>query len=138
MTAPSDDRPKSILEEIAEALTNCRDVLKSQIDSGSGWATDEVEAADLVLPKLEKLKEFIEFVKHAPVSSGVCCCGMPMDDTHPEPMDCGHTPTDQWHYQLHLWLEELSVSETHTVGDGFEENKAPGKTPTGLELEEDN
>lgn len=58
-----------------------------------------------------KMREFIEFVKTAPVSSGVCCCGCDMSD-HPEAMECGHVPTDQWHYSLSLWLEELEKGET--------------------------
>lgn len=69
-------------------------------------------------PLDSKIQEFIEFVKHAPVKSGICCCGMPMDDTHPEPMDSGHMPTDQWDYQLSEWLKELN--NTPETGDGFD------------------
>lgn len=51
--------------------------------------------------------EFLEFVKTAPVSSGVCCCGENMDE-HADPMSCGHTPTDQWDYSLSLWIEQIA------------------------------
>lgn len=53
-----------------------------------------------------KMRDFIEFVKSSPVNSGVCCCGDEMD-THPEPMSCGHTPVDQWHYSLSQWLDQI-------------------------------
>jgi len=56
------------------------------------------------------VKEFIEFVKSAPVSSGVCCCGEPMNG-HPDPMSCGHTPVDQWEYSLRCWLDQLQGTE---------------------------
>ena len=55
-------------------------------------------------------REFIEFVRTAPVSSGVCCCGESMDD-HPEASMCGHTPTDQWDWSLHLWLEQIKEED---------------------------
>lgn len=60
--------------------------------------------------KLAKYREFVEFVKNAPVSSGVCCCGEDMA-THSESMYSGHTPVDQWHYSLFLWVEELDKME---------------------------
>ncbi|TGV26372.1 hypothetical protein [Mesorhizobium sp. M4B.F.Ca.ET.143.01.1.1] len=53
-------------------------------------------------------RDFIEFVKSAPVSSGVCCCGDDME-THPEPISCGHTPVDQWHYSLSQWLDQIAA-----------------------------
>lgn len=59
-----------------------------------------VQRADLVAVP----REFIEFVRNAPVSSGFCCCGDAMDKHGP--FD-GHAPTDQWEYSLHLWLEQI-------------------------------
>ena len=56
----------------------------------------------------ELVEEFINFVRHAPVSSGVCCCGMSMEN-HPEAMDSGHIATDQWHYDISQWLIQLGV-----------------------------
>ena len=56
--------------------------------------------------KRKKIAEFIEFVRNAPVSSGVCCCGESMD-RHSDPMSCGHSPVDQWDWSLSLWLEEI-------------------------------
>lgn len=51
-------------------------------------------------------REFIEFVKGAPVSSGVCCCGDSIDG-HADPMSCGHSPVDQWEYSLSNWIAEI-------------------------------
>ena len=51
-------------------------------------------------------REFLEFVKNAPVSSGTCCCGDQMEG-HASGMACGHEPVDQWFYSLSGWLEEI-------------------------------
>jgi hypothetical protein len=60
------------------------------------------------IQEVEQMKEFIGFVRNAPVSSGVCCCGMSMTD-HPEAMDCGHVATDQWHYDVSQWSIQFGV-----------------------------
>lgn len=59
---------------------------------------------------------FVEFVKTAPVQSGVCCCGDSMDN-HPSPMSCGHSPVDQWDYSLSGWLEQIAARPTAPAGD---------------------
>ena len=59
-------------------------------------------------------KAFIEFVKNAPVSSGVCCCG----NSIIEGVGCGdHSPVDQWDYSLDNWLKEILVEPPSTTGD---------------------
>jgi len=55
---------------------------------------------------LKQYAEFVEFVKYAPVSSGVCCCGDNMAG-HSGGMQCGHSARDQWDYSLSQWLEKL-------------------------------
>lgn len=50
----------------------------------------------------QQLRELIE---HAPVSSGVCCCGDSMD-SHQDPMVCGHSPVDQWDWAVFGLLKE--------------------------------
>lgn len=54
----------------------------------------------------EMLREFVQFVKHAPVSSGTCCCGDEMD-RHSDPMSCGHSPVDMWDHALDGWLKQI-------------------------------
>lgn len=54
----------------------------------------------------EVLRKFVDFVKHAPVSSGTCCCGDSMDK-HSDPMSCGHSPVDMWDHALAGWLEQI-------------------------------
>lgn len=49
--------------------------------------------------EVTKLRQFVEFVKNAPVSSGVCCCGAEMP--------CTEHGTDQWDHALSKWVEEL-------------------------------
>lgn len=67
------------------------------------------EIAQILVPSA-----FIDFVKNAPVSSGVCCCG---DNilTHGDPMSCGHTPVDQWHWSLSLWIKQIAKAEAETL-----------------------
>jgi hypothetical protein len=48
---------------------------------------------------------FIEFVKTAPVYSGVCVCGDAMGSHSPMG---DHSPVDQWDHSLSLWLEQLA------------------------------
>lgn len=50
----------------------------------------------------QQLRNLLE---HAPVSSGVCCCGDSMD-RHPDPMVCGHSPVDQWDWAVLSLLKE--------------------------------
>lgn len=50
----------------------------------------------------QQLRKLLE---HAPVSSGVCCCGDSMD-SHPDPMVCGHSPVDQWDWAVWSLLKE--------------------------------
>lgn len=47
----------------------------------------------------------LEFIQNSYVGSGVCCCGDPMKG-HANPMDCGHTPRDQWDYLVEGWIED--------------------------------
>lgn len=86
------------------------------VDDQSLWVRPKEEFEDGRFEELaDKFKkgfvivpvDFLEFVKNAPVSSGVCCCGSPMDD-HPEPMSCGHGPVDQWNHSLSSWLEQIN------------------------------
>lgn len=48
------------------------------------------------------------FVEHAPVSSGICCCGDDMT-RHANPMDCGHTPVDQWDNAVCGFVQEFEA-----------------------------
>lgn len=53
-------------------------------------------------------REFLDFLECAPVGSGVCCCGESMEG-HSSPMECGHSPVDQWDHSLRCWLDEISA-----------------------------
>lgn len=52
----------------------------------------------------------IEFINNAQVISGVCCCGDDMQ-RHSNPMDCGHSPRDQWDYLVQCWLEQIEEED---------------------------
>lgn len=69
-----------------------------------------VQQNDALRAEVEGLRQFVDFVRHAPVSSGVCCCGDNMAN-HPEPMNCGHSPVDEWDHALLGWLKELGVEQ---------------------------
>jgi hypothetical protein len=48
---------------------------------------------------------FLDFVRNAPVQSGVCCCGSPM-----VPANHGdHVAVDQWDHSLSMWLEQIGA-----------------------------
>lgn len=57
--------------------------------------------------KLQQFDQFLEFVKGAPVSSGVCCCGSEVDK---HGYSDGHSAVDQWDYSLGKWVEVLERS----------------------------
>jgi hypothetical protein len=65
---------------------------------------------------------FVEFVKYAPIGSGVCCCGDDME-THASGWVCGHEPVDQWSYSLNNWLEEI---------DTLQQPEEPTGAPYGI------
>lgn len=48
-----------------------------------------------------------DFIARAQVSSGVCCCGEPMDG-HSSPMSCGHSPVDMWDHAVGKLLDAPS------------------------------
>lgn len=49
-----------------------------------------------------RMYKFVEWVKNAPVSSGVCCCGDSMTNHNGE-----HTAVDMWDNGLTGWITEL-------------------------------
>lgn len=51
--------------------------------------------------------ELLAFMRRAPVSSGVCCCGDDMEK-HASPMICGHSPVDQWDDSVYSWAEQIA------------------------------
>lgn len=53
----------------------------------------------------------VEFIKNAPVASGVCCCGDSIAG-HADPMTCGHVPVDAWDYAVLLLCEEIDRLST--------------------------
>lgn len=51
--------------------------------------------------------ELLEFIRSAPVTSGVCCCGNDMAQGGCD----GHTPLDMWDYQVRLMLQAILDSD---------------------------
>ena len=69
----------------------------------------EVERLRAELSELKTREaKLIEFIRTAPVASGVCCCGQSMDG-HADPMVCGHTPKDQWDWSVECVLKVHGV-----------------------------
>lgn len=52
----------------------------------------------------------LEFIKNAPVSSGVCCCGDDMEK-HGNPMYCGHNPVDMWDHSVRCYVEDIEAAD---------------------------
>lgn len=92
----------------AQKFYNERDTLRADVEqarqTAEYWKAEHLAGNAAI----EKLRQFVEFVRHAPVSSGVCCCGDNMA-SHPDPMCSGHTPVDEWDHALSGWLKELGV-----------------------------
>lgn len=53
------------------------------------------------------LQRALRFIREAPVSSGVCCCGDGVEG-HASAWDCGHTPVDMWDDASSSLFKELS------------------------------
>lgn len=90
------------LTKVSDWLRKAADEMRAK--DVNGWPV----TADAARELLEQCQEFVTFVRDAPVSSGVCCCGESMVG-HSDPMSCGHTPVDQWDYSLSLWLKEPAL-----------------------------
>ena len=71
---------------------------------------------EIILAQQARIEQLCNFIKHAQVSSGVCCCGDGMEG-HPSPMACGHSPVDMWDYHSAQLLEavpdDLSALRAH-------------------------
>lgn len=76
--------------------------------------------------------DFIQFVRQAPVSSGVCCCGG---------TDCtDHAFVDQWDWSLSTYVDEiLSPTHIHTKSQNGYRLLGVGKMQThewGVDMQE--
>lgn len=69
-----------------------------------------VAKVETLREQLVRYRAFLDFVESAPVSSGVCCCGDDMSK-HESAYSAGHTPKDQWHWQVQMWCDELKRFE---------------------------
>lgn len=90
--------------------SNCHFIAEAAVSAYlSALVPDEVAGV------VERLNTFVAFVRNAPVSSGVCCCGEDMAN-HAAPMSCGHSPVDQWDYSLSEHLRSIaSIPSTLTA-----------------------
>lgn len=96
------------MSEITERLRNEAELTQHLDDDALiREAADEIERLEKLV---EEMNKFVEFVRNAPVSSGVCCCGDNMDD-HADPYSCGHSPLDQWEYSVSNWIEQISKAK---------------------------
>jgi hypothetical protein len=55
------------------------------------------------------LNRWVGVVEQCSVTTGVCCCGEPMEG-HSDPMFCGHSPVDMGAYHAGLLLEETRAA----------------------------
>ncbi len=61
----------------------------------------------LHIETLQKLlRDFLDSVRNAPVSSGVCCCGSNMDS---HGMGDGHSPVDEWDELIKSWTNTIEA-----------------------------
>ncbi|WP_313329432.1 hypothetical protein [Comamonas sp.] len=67
----------------------------------------------LVLAMFNRIQELesalqgtVDFLTHAPLETGICCCGDSMSQ-HGNPMDCGHSPVDSGGYAVSSHIDGL-------------------------------
>lgn len=86
--------------------------------SGTGRITAPQPSAGVVMPDWKGLSErLMDFITHAEVSSGVCCCGDYMQG-HADPMASGHSPVDMWDNAVLEFGREFARLNGKEVGRG--------------------
>lgn len=65
---------------------------------------DMLEAAEEIERLRSAVETAINFLRSAPMESGYCCCGEPMDS---HGYDSGHSPVDELAYHAGLIEEQL-------------------------------
>lgn len=70
----------------------------------------------------DTIRRCVSFLETAPVSSGVCCCGAPIEG-HADHALFGHSPKDKWDYAVESMVAELIAvlavePQTLATGDG--------------------
>ena len=102
-TIESDWENTRLLEELAAARAEIEDVqFVSQLHYDANLSLRQQLAAEQA-----KNVRLLDFIARAQVSSGVCCCGEPMDG-HSSPMSCGHSPVDMWDHAVGKLLDAPS------------------------------
>lgn len=90
----------------------------------------------LVLAMFNRIQELesaiqgsVEFLTHAPLETGICCCGDSMNG-HGNPMDCGHSPVDSGAYAISAHIEGLrQVLPNQATKDARSEQNTTGEQP---------
>jgi hypothetical protein len=65
----------------------------------------QIKAANKQL--VEAADKARDFLRHAPLESGVCCCGNPIED---HGYDDGHSPVDELQYHASNLADELNTA----------------------------
>lgn len=101
------------LTEIADDLDEAAELIKTAMAVGipgrhlrATILRTDAQALRQISGKIERYREFAEWVRKAPVESGVCCCG---DVLAAHNQNTGHSFTDQWDRSLSNWLKELDL-----------------------------
>ena len=76
--------------------------------AGATTARAEAEAKDAEIARLrEALEGVATFLETAPLESGVCCCGDPIEG---HGYHSGHSPVDQASYTAMLWAKDIRAA----------------------------
>lgn len=98
--------PTTVVKQL-EALES--DLATAEQDSRQKQARIErLEAA--VKEWRDRCTWLIDFMEHAPVGSGVCCCGEDMENH----VSSDHSPVDQWSWNVHHWSREIKTALKNT------------------------
>lgn len=87
----------------------CGAFFREGISAMTSSTTPAVNTPDNLAQQYKLQRDnLLAFIRKAPVSSGVCCCGEEMQK-HDHPMTCGHTPVDTWDHAVLGFCEEIEA-----------------------------
>lgn len=85
-----------------------RDALRAELDAPKQALIERLEKA--VKEWRDRCTNLLDFIEHAPVGSGVCCCGEDMENH----VSSDHSPVDQWSWSVHHWSREIETALKNT------------------------
>lgn len=101
----------TLASEIAELKDEARTLFGEAANNRIRAEAAERER-DALKAENEKLRVLVEraadIFRNCTVEDGMCCCGDDME-RHPDPMTCGHSPTDHGGHIADQWMKDYAA-----------------------------